>query len=219
MCMKTRRRPVYTSMKAFYTLFIAACALGLSVATLKAETSQPTPPQTVESYFNQLETYKATFTQVNPDGSRQSGTFYLNRPRKFLWQYNNPLPHKLISTGGRMFFIDGDGGQVTHILLNSGLSAVLTQETFNLDNFKMIDNLQNDAEIGVTLSLPEADELAQGNVRLVLARDPLRLKALTTISPLGETTRVTFSQVQQNIPLDNDLFEYTPPHEQDYLLN
>ncbi len=206
-------------MNHTYTRLFTLCALLISAVFPAVGSERETVPQTIETYFNTLQTYQAAFTQMNPDGSRQTGTFYLNRPRQFLWQYANPMPHKLISTGGRMFFIDGDGGQVTQIPLNSGLSGILTQEKFDLSHFKLIEKHEEKGEIGVTVSLPATDELAQGQVTLLLSKNPLRLQELTTINPLGETTRVTFNQIQQNIPLNDKIFDYTPPHEEDYFLN
>src|SRR5260221_2819576 len=47
----------------------------------------------IENYFADLKTFKADFSQKNPDGSVSKGEFYLSRPDKFRLHYKQPKEH------------------------------------------------------------------------------------------------------------------------------
>ena len=46
----------------------------------------------IESYLAKIETMRARFNQVSPDGVVSQGSFYLRRPGRFRFEYESPTP-------------------------------------------------------------------------------------------------------------------------------
>lgn len=179
--------------------------------------------QAFETYFNELDTFKATFTQN--DGAQnltQTGTFHLKRPKQFNWTYVSPAPQRIISTGSRLFYIDdssGPSGQITQLPLNIGLAAVLTQETLDLSHrdLNVLNTSEDSTSYQVTVE-PKNDGAADGvsvnaNVTLILNKKPRQLIKMITSNPLGDRTIVSFTHIIQGEKLPASLFNFTPPSE------
>jgi outer membrane lipoprotein carrier protein len=176
----------------------------------------------VQDYFNTLTTYQAKFRQVDEAlGLVQEGQFYLNRPKKFLWQYETPQRHKLVSTGSRLFYVDEESEQVTQLPLNIGLARVLTRRELDLADpqIQLLDVAKNDKVVSLTFQPPESESHQAARITLTLARDPLRLAQIVTTNTFGQKVEVTFYDIQQGQPLAAGLFNYVPPQEEDFLYN
>lgn len=178
----------------------------------------PTPDEglkQVEDYFNSLSTYQAHFVQVTPGlPDIHTGTFYMERPRKFLWQYEGESNHKLVSTGSYLYFYDPDNEQVTQLPLNSGLAGFLTRKNFKLneEGFTLEQYGIMDGRMEVTLKPEESMlvDLPLEQLTLSFRLDPFQLERMITADALGNRTFTTFSQVQEGHALNKKLFWFEP---------
>lgn len=169
----------------------------------------------VEAYLNNISTFKAEFTQF-ADGEEAAGTFYMQRPRKFLWHYTAPTPQRLVSTGSQVFYYDEESKQVTQIPLNSGPAAILTrpQISLNSDDSTVSNIYSEDNNVVVTLELTN-HELASSvpQMQLVFATAPkLHLSQIITTDQLGVKTFVTLHHIEEGVQLSQNLFKFVPPH-------
>lgn len=169
----------------------------------------------VENYLNTITTYKAKFEQYIAGGSPANGTFYMNRPRKFLWQYESPSPQKLVSTGAHLYFVDDESDQVTQLPLNRGPAAILTQKNIKLNGehskVTSVKNLDGVVEIELALQETEDNE-AVPSLKMTFSTKPMQLRQIVTTDQLGNTTYVTLFDIQEGTQLARNLFEYIPPH-------
>ena len=53
----------------------------------------------VSSYLSSLQTLVGNFVQVGPDGSRTKGDFYVQKPGKMRFEYDDPSPIAIIADG------------------------------------------------------------------------------------------------------------------------
>ncbi len=53
----------------------------------------------INTYWNGVQVLSGTFVQVDPDGSRKTGDFYMQKPGRVRFEYNAPVPIELISNG------------------------------------------------------------------------------------------------------------------------
>src|SRR5262249_30687232 len=53
----------------------------------------------IDAYLNALRVMSGTFTQVNPDGTRSTGQFWISKPGRMRFQYAPPSPVDLIADG------------------------------------------------------------------------------------------------------------------------
>jgi outer membrane lipoprotein carrier protein len=176
----------------------------------------------VQDYFNNLTTYQAKFRQVDEAlGLVQEGSFYLRRPKRFLWQYEVPQRHKLVSTGSRLFYVDEESEQVTQLPLGVGLAEVLTREKIDLSDsgIQLLKTDGNDKMVSLTFQPPDSRFHQTASITLTLARAPLRLAEIVTRNTFGQKVEVAFYDIQQGQPLAAGLFNYVPPQEEDFLFN
>ena len=81
----------------------------------------------IENYLNKIITMSADFTQVDPDGNISTGIFYLKRPGKLRWQYNEPNIITIIANGTLITHYDEELDQVSHVSAGDSLLTFLTR--------------------------------------------------------------------------------------------
>ncbi len=164
-----------------------------------------------------VETFQADFTQTVFDSNGQvmeeaKGTFALDRPGRFRWDYQEPYPQHIVADGQRIWFYDVDLEQVT---VNSQLEALadtpatlLSGETKPEDKYSLTDIPSDDGLLWVEL-IPENEESSFQTV--VLAFDDIGLRQMIMKDSFDQQTRLVFNNVVENPKLADDLFVFTPP--------
>ncbi|QXP83405.1 outer membrane lipoprotein chaperone LolA [Methylococcus sp. Mc7] len=199
-------------MSAFRYL-IALPLLFLSLAS-QAET---TPQSRLKSFFDSARTLQAEFTQVQLDESgrpkqESKGTFYLQRPGKFRWDYAKPYKQEIVSAGGKVWFYDVDLEQVTAKKLGQAVGStpalLLSGEMALEDNFTIEDQGADEGMFWIKL-VPKSEE---GGFRYVLiGLEGDKLAGMELSDNFGQLTRIYFSNLRTGIVLDPKLFQFSPP--------
>lgn len=173
--------------------------------------------ESLNRFYRQVDTLECDFYQVQLDDSgavlqKAAGRFALARPDKFRWAYQEPYEQYIISDGERIWFHDVDLEQVTvrpvdqtlqgapALLLSGG--PELTQE------FEIGEEGRTDGMDWLRLT-PKSEGGDFAEVRMGLAGGKPRVMELH--DALGQTTRIEFSEIRSNVPLDSSLFTFTPP--------
>lgn len=192
-----------------------------SVTTV-ATTAQPglsATVQKVERYFNDVKTLQADFKQtVTGEARASTGTFYWQKPGKFLWLYKQPVAQKLVSTGSAIYFID-DRQQATQVPTNAGVARLFNAQTLNFSKqgLRATHVAQTGRELAVTFAVEK--DMAAGDgaglkqLTLVFTRLPgnrMELARIDALDTLNTTTRVELTNIRTNLMLTRGLFEYTP---------
>lgn len=165
----------------------------------------------VEVYLSQLSTIKARFNQVAPDGSVQTGTFFLKRPGKMRWEYDPPTPVLLVSNGSTITYYDSDLGQVNYIDINDTLAGFLTRKDIQLDNdATKVTKFEAAADV-IRITVVDATKPTEGSLTLEFVDRPLQLKFMTVSDAAGAQTRVQLQGAEYGTALDNSLFVFKDP--------
>lgn len=197
-----------------YSVAIAWCVVCAGV--VHAGGPDPAPEvwgSQIEHYLNTLKTFKADFTQAAAGQAlAQEGVFYVQRPHKFLWHYTSPDEQKIIATGTHLFYVD-DNGQATQLSQNNGLAAFLTQPKISLTGESTtLERVDKDGDMLKAYLTVTAEDAPVQDLTLYFARTPkLQLTGIATTDQLGVQTYVQFTNVQENIALDKQLFTYDHP--------
>ncbi|MBX9697404.1 MAG: outer membrane lipoprotein carrier protein LolA [Alphaproteobacteria bacterium] len=160
----------------------------------------------VEGYFNRLKTMKASFTQVNPDGSLSRGDFYLSRPGRMRIQYAHPDKRLMVADGDMFIYADPQNDEVSRIRLQVSPAFIILKEhvSFSKDNFRVIDF--SDQGETVMLTVVNDDEPEYGNLTLTFDKKPFQLKQWDIVTQNGQHTTVALSHIQKDVKLDAKLF-------------
>lgn len=178
--------------------------------------------QDVDEHYNHLKSFKAAFTEIyqGDDISRtESGTLWLKKPGRMRWEYHVPREKLfLIDSQNAYFYVTGDA-QAKKTPVKS-LDDIRSPLRYLLGKTKLAKELD-----GLSLA-PDVAPLQAGDV--VLRGVPKALKdrvsdVLLEVSPSheiqrilihgtdGTTTDFRFSQIEENVPVQDSLFHFVPP--------
>jgi len=191
----------------------AANAAGTSTATMPKgyQYDRAGTVARVESYISGISTIQAKFNQVAPDGSVQTGTFYLQRPGKMRWQYNPPTPVLLVSDGDTITYYDSDLGQVNYIALDDTLAGFLARKDVRLESAATkITDFKAEADV-IRITIVERTDPSKGALTLEFVDRPLQLKFMTVKDASGNVTRVQLQGAEYGMKLDPALFVFKDP--------
>jgi outer membrane lipoprotein carrier protein len=170
-------------------------------------------PAYVERFFTGLTTLQADFDQQVVDSRARTvqssqGRLWIMRPGRFRWDYLEPYRQQLVADGERVWSYDEDLEQVTVQPADEVLTAtpaMLLSGTRPLDEVFSIEELGGDR---VRLT-PRNEDSNITTLTLAFADGALsRIEAHDTF---GNTTTFSFSNVQRNPPIGQDIFRFEPP--------
>lgn len=176
----------------------------------------------VDEHYNQLKSFKSAFTEIyqGPGISRtESGTLWLKKPGRMRWEYH--VPHEklfLINSDHAYFYVTGE-------------PQARKTPVKNLDDFRsplryLLGKTKLEKELDGLSLAPDISPLEQGDI--VLRGVPKMMKdrvssVILEISPSNQIRRIVihgvddtvtdfrFSQIEENVPVQDSLFRFTPP--------
>ena len=184
--------------------------------TLSAHAAN-TPVQRLRNFLAKANTLQADFIQVQLDdkgnsGKRSSGVFYLQRPGKFRWNYQQPHDQQIVSGSGKVWFYDKDLEQVTARKLTQAIGstpALLLSGDVELEKNFNIDNQTVDEGIYWLKLSPKAEESGFRYVLIGIEGDTLA--GMELADNFGQLTRIYFKNVKTGVKQDPALFDFKPP--------
>ena len=165
----------------------------------------------IESAIKALTTARGEFEQIirEQDGfvlDRQTGSFALERPRKLHWQISE-LDQLLVGDGEQLYLYDELFEQVIIREWSSDPSlnpAAILLEDIRLQDWARVESSNNSLKL-----IPTGSIAAILEIELVMDQGfPSRLTLLDTT---GQSTEIRFSEVEQNIELEPELFIFDIP--------
>jgi outer membrane lipoprotein-sorting protein len=176
---------------------------------------QPTPQdrgdlERIETYLNALQSLKAHFLQVAPDGAITQGTAWLERPGRMRFAYDPPAPFTLIASGGELIFNDSQLDQTSRIPLSRTPLGILLASRVTLSGDVTVTGIfRQPGEIEV--SLVRTATPGEGTLTLVFSDRPLALRQWTVLDAQRQLTRVTLYNVELGGRFDPALFQEIGP--------
>ncbi len=171
----------------------------------------------LNAFLDNLGTLQARFEQsvldpAHSEPERFQGVFYLRRPGQFRWDYTEPYEQLIVADGERVWLYDGDLDQTNHRpqkdVLSGTPAQLLSDASPVEDSFEVIDIGERQGMAWVEL-IPRDRE--SQFVRILLAFMGKELRRMEMADQFGQVTRFQFYDIQRNIPLPDELFEFEPP--------
>lgn len=171
----------------------------------------------LEKFLSKTRTLQAEFKQELHDNhgfllQESAGTFSLQRPGKFHWDYVRPYPQKIISNGTKIWIYDSELEQVSvkkYDQVLTGAPVLLLDKQKPLDEDFTISDLGKQQGLFWVKLEPKSTENDFKQIKI--AMDGERLHTMKLIDNFDQTTTLVFSSLQTNLKLSQDLFEFTPP--------
>ncbi|HEU4839341.1 MAG TPA: outer membrane lipoprotein carrier protein LolA [Micavibrio sp.] len=163
-----------------------------------------------EDYLQSLKTLTADFIQTSTLGSRLSGKFYLNRPGKMRFDYNE-VEDFIVADGVFVYFYDSQLQQQSNAPIGQTLADFLLRKDLSLhDDLKVVQLFKKNGY--VSISVVQKDNPAAGEVELIFSEVPYQLERWRVKDPQGETTEVVLKNLKTGMEFkDVSLFGYKDP--------
>lgn len=180
-----------------------------------------TGTESLERFYEFVKTYSAEFEQIVLDETlniveTSTGKMWLQRPGKFRWNYDGSYPKEILSDGQKFWNYDVDLKIVQVAELTDALGETPASFLVGDGNIKANYEL---AEIGpqgdatwVAL-IPKSKESPFEYVRLGF-RDS-EMSVLELVDGLGQTTRISMSNIKINRSIKSSLFDLDVPEDVD----
>jgi outer membrane lipoprotein-sorting protein len=197
------------------TLLAAAAALALLPAVpafaqraLTAEEEQLI--RDIGAHNSAIRTMAGRFLQIDSNGERIEGTFFLERPGKIRFRYNPPSKEEIISVGRGFYVINRE--ERTKYVYPQNRVPLRQFLTNDIDFFaaNIVDFVHADGYATITL----ADDTPAGLVQVSLVFDDTSLDLVqwTLIEPSGAELTFSAYDVQKDVEIPRGYFYIDPSY-------
>ena len=203
--------------KARWTPWLAALAVGL-LAAASARAATPAPLSVDDKalvdravdYLQNLGEVKGRFVQTDPRGAISRGELYLKRPGRARFAYDPPSGLLVVSDGATVSVFDPRLRTFNHYPLKYTPLSLFLARQVRLDRGVVVSHVTHFSN-GFGLTARDGRHLAQGQITLTFATDPMRLSDWTMTDARGQTTRVQITGLEPASGADAALFELHDP--------
>ena len=171
----------------------------------------------LQRFYSEIQSYSASFEQVVVDENLKlleasSGEFSIERPGKFHWHYTSPSEQLIIGDGTQVWIYDVELEQITHRQSEAAVSqtpAMLLSGKGNLDDSFILEDAGQQDGLDWVRMLPKSKDSGFTDVRIGFLSGKLQL--LEMKDSFGQTTRMNFKSIQENIDIPEEIFIFIPP--------
>lgn len=187
------RRTLLAALAALPALAGAASAQGVDVSA-------------IETYLRGLRSAEGAFRQTNPNGSTQTGRFYLQKPGRIRFEYDAPKGAMVIADGINVAVFDPKSNRVSsrYPLGRTPLSLLL-RENLSLREPGMVQGATRDAN-GIQITVVDPRAPAEGRMIMTFSENPVALTQWVITTKAGQRTAVTLTGMRTGVTLDRSLF-------------
>ena len=164
----------------------------------------------VESYLNSIKTLSARFLQVDSDGNVTNGWFYLWRPGRLRFEYDDPSPLLIVADGIWLILHDRELGQVSRYPLFETPLGALVDEPVNLR--EKVEVVRVEQGLGVLrIMVVDRANPDDGWIDITFTEPPLILRQWKVRDAQGGTIELSLTDIRVNQKLDPNLFFFEDP--------
>lgn len=167
--------------------------------------------QKAEDYLNNLTTARARFVQTAHNGQQLVGTFYLDRPGKLRFEYDDPIKDFVVADGFFIYFYDSEAGEQSNAPIGQTLADFILRKDLQLngDDIQVLD-VESKAGI-LRVELGQSADPDAGKLILGFDEKPFTLKKWRVIDGQGLITEVELFYLKTDIKHPDGLFVYKDP--------
>jgi outer membrane lipoprotein-sorting protein len=189
------------------TMLRSLLASALVVATSLPAAAEKLSLAEISRYLNNLQTAQGAFTQINDDGTIDTGTIYIKRPGRVRFEYAPPNPALVLAGAGSVAVFDArsNTGPDIYPLSQTPLSIIL-ERNVDLTRARMVVGHSSDGT-STTVTAQDPDNPEYGNIQLVFTANPTQLRQWKINDQGGGTTTVVLGEMTVGGNISNRQFD------------
>ena len=177
----------------------------------------------IADYFSGLDTFQSGFAQTVTDSNGETvqeaqGRVWIERPGRFRWDYEAPYSQLIVADGERLWTYDEDLQQATVERVDEVLSST---PAMLLSGFRPLEEVMRWSETGTRDGKiwyrldPKQQDAAVEEVQI--AFEGGQLAVIEVRDGFGNLTRMLFSDIIRNQPIDPGRFRIELPPDTDII--
>ncbi len=181
-------------------------AVAVTKSGVELDARQVAALERVTKFFNSTATLVGKFHQIGPDGSKTEGVFFMQRPGRVRFQYEEPSPIELISDGSSIAVRNRTlATQDIYPLSQTPLRFLLAEKIDLLKDSNITAVFQD--ELFATVVIEEKSNIAGTHrLRMLFGAKDNQLKQWTITDPQGFDTTVSVYDLDSKTRPDPGLF-------------
>jgi outer membrane lipoprotein-sorting protein len=171
------------------------------------DTNQKAQAAKVSAYLSSLQTLVGNFVQVGPDGSKTKGDFYIQKPGKVRFEYDEPSQIAIVADGSSLAVRDKKlATQDIYPLSQTPLRFLLSDRIDLLKDTNVVSVTADDVFISVTIEEKQA-LIGTSRLMLMIGTKDGQLKQWTVTDPQGYDTTIAVYNLDASKKVDPGLFK------------
>lgn len=158
----------------------------------------------ISDYINAINTMRGEFSQTNPDGTAVEGDFYMRRPGRVRFEYEDP-PLTLMSDGTWAMINDRVLESVDRYPLRETPLYLLLKKNVDLLKDANISKIERGNGL-IALTAEETSGVALGSLTLIFSEPALELRYWVITDVNGDSTVVMLRKIERGVEIDPALF-------------
>ncbi len=172
----------------------------------------------LQRHYRDTNSFSAKFSEeiatVGAPKRKRQGTVSFRKPGRMLWEFEDPEKQTIVSDGETLYSYDPDLNQVVETPLKKALKSS-SATSFLLG----IGNINRDFKAAFATPAKPTGlvdlilDAKAGGYKIEVGLDPktYNLTTLMLIDQLGDTTRIDFSDIHDNVELPESIFAFKAP--------
>lgn len=182
----------------------AVLAAMLGVTSVPALAQGSAAAQKIADHFSSVKTMSGEFVQFGPRGEQTGGKFFINRPGKVRFNYDEPSPMRVIADG-RMVVVGNQKLKTWDIYpLSKTPLNLLLGENIDLSS-KMVRDVKEEADL-TTIVLGDKSVFGDSTITMMFDPKTYDLRQWTITDAQGKNTSVMVFNVQTGVDLNDRIF-------------
>ena len=201
-CLLQKIKTVRLAVLATAMIAVSGMLINVAHADQKEETINA-----LSAHYAAVPTMSGEFLQFGPKGEQNGGNFYLARPGKVRFDYEDPSPIEVVSNGQSVAVLNNKLKTFQSYPLKNTPLKLLLDNKINVANNSIIDVK---VEPDVT-TIVMGDKQILGNSIITLLFDPVNfdLRQWTIKDAQGKETSVMIFNIEKNVKLSSKLFSFS----------
>jgi len=165
-----------------------------------------------ENYLNDIDSMRARFLQIAPDGGIAQGMFYMRRPGRLRVEYEPPVPILIIGDGFWLHYHDKELGQINDWPIFDTPIGSLSRDTIRFNEDLVVTGFARRSGV-LAITLVQRSDPGLGDLTLVFQESPMILRQWRVLDAQGLATTISLHELETNVSLSAKLFVFDDPRE------